>query len=43
MKGLNYTLITGSSGFLGKTISKTLLNSNKNLFISDLNEKSLLI
>ena len=41
MKGLNYTLITGSSGFLGKTISKTLLNSNKNLFISDLNEKKL--
>ena len=38
MKGSNYTLITGSSGFLGKVISKALINSNKNLFISDLNE-----
>ena len=41
MTDLNYTLITGSSGFLGRTISKALINSNRNLFISDLNEKEL--
>ncbi len=42
MNKKKYTLITGSTGYLGNTISDSLSDSKKNLIITDINKKNLI-
>ena len=37
-----YTLITGSTGYLGRTISENLSKSKINLIITDINKNNLI-